>query len=48
MASLEPVDSKATALAESVERTSRAAEGGKPGIMREDHHDLVTAEIREG
>jgi hypothetical protein len=44
VAKLEPVDSKATALAESVERTSRAAEGGKPGIMRE-ITTTVTAEI---
>ncbi|KAF7962224.1 hypothetical protein AWV80_24255 [Cupriavidus sp. UYMU48A] len=44
VASLEPVDSKATALAESVERTSRAAEGSKPGIMRE-ITTTVTAEI---
>lgn len=35
VASLEPVGSKDTAIAEQVERTSRAAEGGKPGIMRE-------------
>ncbi|AGW88863.1 MULTISPECIES: hypothetical protein [Cupriavidus] len=44
VASLEPIDSKATALAEQVERTSRAAEGGKPGIMRE-VTTTVTAEI---
>ncbi|CAG2146446.1 hypothetical protein [Cupriavidus numazuensis] len=44
VASLEPVDSKATALAESVERTSRAAEGSKPGVMRE-ITTTVTAEI---
>jgi len=35
VASLEPVDSKNTAIAEQVERTARAPEGGKPGIMRE-------------
>ncbi|WP_454741302.1 hypothetical protein [Cupriavidus necator] len=44
VASLEPIDSKATALAEQVDRTSRAAEGGKPGIMRE-VTTTVTAEI---
>jgi hypothetical protein len=44
VASLEPVDSKSSALAESVERTSRAAEGSKPGIMRE-VTTTVTAEI---
>lgn len=44
VAKLEPVDSKETALAESVERTSRAAEGSKPGIMRE-ITTTVTAEI---
>lgn len=44
VASLEPVDSKATALAESVDRTTRAAEGGKPGIMRE-ITTTVTAQI---
>jgi hypothetical protein len=35
VAALEPLDSKATSIAETVERTSRAPEGGKPGIMRE-------------
>jgi len=35
VASLEPVASKDTAIAEQVERTARAPEGGKPGIMRE-------------
>ncbi|WP_373379268.1 hypothetical protein [Cupriavidus nantongensis] len=44
VAALEPVDSKATALAESVDRTTRAAEGGKPGIMRE-ITTTVTAQI---
>ncbi|NSX16542.1 hypothetical protein [Cupriavidus taiwanensis] len=44
VAALEPVDSKATALGESVERTTRAAEGGKPGIMRE-ITTTVTAQI---
>ncbi|MCY1299213.1 hypothetical protein D9M68_600440 [compost metagenome] len=44
VASLEPLDSKATAMAEQVDRTSRAAEGGKPGIMRE-ITTTVTAEI---
>lgn len=44
VASLEPVDSKATALAESVDRTTRAAEGGKPGIVRE-ITTTVTAQI---
>lgn len=44
VASLEPVGSKDTALAESVERTSRAAEGSKPGVMRE-ITTTVTAEI---
>ncbi|WER46485.1 hypothetical protein CupriaWKF_02530 [Cupriavidus sp. WKF15] len=44
VASLEPMDSKATALAETVDRTSRAAEGSKPGIMRE-ITTTVTAEI---
>ncbi|WP_455279463.1 hypothetical protein [Cupriavidus necator] len=46
VASLEPIDSKATALAEQVDRTSRAAEGGKPGIMRE-VTTTVTAEITQ-
>ncbi|SOY53817.1 conserved hypothetical protein; putative exported protein [Cupriavidus taiwanensis] len=44
VAALEPVDSKATALAETVDRTTRAAEGGKPGIMRE-ITTTVTAQI---
>ncbi|QEZ48378.1 hypothetical protein U0036_02210 [Cupriavidus oxalaticus] len=44
VASLEPLDSKATAMAEQVDRTSRAAEGGKPGVMRE-ITTTVTAEI---
>ncbi|MBB2918745.1 hypothetical protein [Cupriavidus alkaliphilus] len=44
VAALEPVDSKATALAESVDRTTRAAEGGKPGVMRE-ITTTVTAQI---
>ncbi len=44
VASLEPLDSKATPLAETVDRTSRAAEGSKPGIMRE-ITTTVTAEI---
>lgn len=44
VASLEPLDSKATAMAEQVDRTSRAADGGKPGIMRE-ITTTVTAEI---
>lgn len=44
VASLEPLDSKATALAESVDRTTRAAEGGKRGIARE-ITTTVTAEI---
>ncbi len=44
VAALEPVDSKASALAESVDRTTRAAEGGKPGIMRE-ITTTVTAQI---
>ncbi|AQV92871.1 hypothetical protein BJN34_03060 [Cupriavidus necator] len=44
VAALEPVDSNATALAESVDRTTRAAEGGKPGIMRE-ITTTVTAQI---
>ncbi|MGO4304824.1 hypothetical protein [Cupriavidus sp. RAF12] len=44
VASLEPVGSKDTALVEQVERTSRAAEGGKPGVMRE-ITTTITAEI---
>ncbi|WP_432259239.1 hypothetical protein [Cupriavidus sp. TMH.W2] len=44
VAALEPVDSNATALAESVDRTTRAADGGKPGIMRE-ITTTVTAQI---
>ncbi|MEM5273588.1 hypothetical protein VSR17_00945 [Cupriavidus taiwanensis] len=44
VAALEPVDSKTTALAETVDRTTRAAEGGKPGIMRE-ITTTVTAQI---
>lgn len=35
VAGLEPVGSKDVAMAEQVERTSRAAEGGKPGLTRE-------------
>ncbi|WP_354683182.1 hypothetical protein [Cupriavidus necator] len=46
VAALEPLDSKAVALAESSERTSRAAEGGKPGILRE-VTTTVTAEITQ-
>lgn len=41
---LEPVDSKDTPLAESVERTARAGEGDKPGFARE-ITTTVTAEI---
>ncbi|MEM5430137.1 hypothetical protein VSR71_16980 [Cupriavidus oxalaticus] len=44
VASLEPLDSKTTAMAEQVDRTTRAAEGGKPGIARE-ITTTVTAEI---
>ncbi|RZT43113.1 hypothetical protein [Cupriavidus agavae] len=44
VAALEPVGSKDTALMEQVERVSRAAEGGKPGVMRE-VTTTVTAEI---
>ncbi|MFJ4288356.1 hypothetical protein ACIP1U_01010 [Cupriavidus sp. NPDC089707] len=44
VASLEPLDSKATAMAEQVDRTTRAADGGKPGIARE-ITTTVTAEI---
>lgn len=44
VAGVEPVGSKDTALMEQVERTSRAAEGGKPGVMRE-ITTTVTAEI---
>lgn len=44
VASLDPVGSKDVALMEQVERTSRAAEGAKPGIMRE-ITTTVTAEI---
>lgn len=35
VAQLEPVGSKDVAMAEQVDRTSRAAEGGKPGLTRE-------------
>ncbi|WP_237717353.1 hypothetical protein [Cupriavidus basilensis] len=41
---LEPVDSKDTPLAESVERTARAGEGAKPGFARE-ITTTVTAQI---
>ncbi|MNT34855.1 hypothetical protein D3C72_1708550 [compost metagenome] len=44
MAALEPLDSKDTALMEQVERTSRAPEGGKPGVMRE-ITTTITAQI---
>lgn len=44
VAKLEPVGSKDVAMMEQVERTSRAAEGGKPGVMRE-ITTTVTAEI---
>ncbi|MDK2656813.1 hypothetical protein [Cupriavidus consociatus] len=44
VASLEPLDSKTTAMAEQVDRTTRAADGGKPGIARE-ITTTVTAEI---
>lgn len=44
VAGLEPIGSKDTALSESVERTTRAGEGSKPGIMRE-ITTTVTAEV---
>ncbi len=44
VAGLEPVGSKDTALMEQVERVSHAAEGGKPGVMRE-ITTTVTAQI---
>lgn len=44
VAALEPLDSKDTALMEQVERTSRAPEGGKPGVMRE-ITTTITAQI---
>ena len=44
VAALEPLDSKDTPLVEQVERTSRAAEGGKPGVMRE-ITTTITAQI---
>lgn len=44
VAALEPLDSKDTALMERVERTSRAPEGGKPGVMRE-ITTTITAQI---
>ncbi len=44
VAGLEPVGSKDTALMEQVERVSHAAEGGKPGVMRE-ITTTITAQI---
>ncbi|GJG93943.1 hypothetical protein [Cupriavidus pauculus] len=44
VAGLEPIGSKDTALMEQVERVSRAAEGGKPGVMRE-ITTTITAQI---
>lgn len=44
VAGLEPIGSKDTALMEQVERVSRAADGGKPGVMRE-ITTTITAQI---
>ncbi|ABF07308.1 DNA-directed RNA polymerase subunit H (RpoH/RPB5) [Cupriavidus metallidurans] len=44
VAALQPVDSKDTPLLEQVERVSHAAEGGKPGVMRE-ITTTITAQI---